>query len=89
MPLCHKPQRQVLSHQGPYIRALILERVYFMGGSRGGTGGLDPPVKSQVAKGFLRNTGSDPPRGVICKLIFAFQMTTTFFKQIFFYFSAC
>ena len=32
-----------------------------MGGSRGvGTGGLDPPEKSQKNIGFLRNTGPDP-----------------------------
>ena len=35
-----------------------------MGGSRGrgGTEGPDPPVKSQVAIGFLRNSGTDPLR---------------------------
>ena len=32
-----------------------------MGGSRLGTGGPDPPSKSQVAIGFLRNIGMDPP----------------------------
>ena len=32
-----------------------------MGRSRGGTGGQDPPGKSQVAIGFLRNTGTPPP----------------------------
>ena len=31
-----------------------------MDGSRGGTGGPDPPGKSQVAIGSLRNTGMDP-----------------------------
>ena len=32
-----------------------------MGGSRGETGGPDPPGKSQVAiAGFLRNAGADP-----------------------------
>ena len=30
-------------------------------GSRGGTGDLKPPGKSQVAIGFFRNTGTDPP----------------------------
>ena len=32
-----------------------------MDGSIWGTGGPDPPGKLQVAKGFLRNTGTDPP----------------------------
>ena len=32
---------------------------------RGGTGGPNPPVKSQVAIGFLRNSGTDPPREAI------------------------
>ena len=32
---------------------------YFMGGSRGGDRSLDPG-KSQVAQGFLRNSGTDP-----------------------------
>ena len=31
----------------------------------GGTGGPDPPGKSQVAIGFLRNTSMDPPREAI------------------------
>ena len=32
----------------------------------GGTGGLDPsPGKSQVAIGFRRKSGTDPPRGAI------------------------
>ena len=31
-----------------------------MGGSRGGTGGPDPPEKSQKSIGFLCNTGTDP-----------------------------
>ena len=31
-----------------------------MGGSRGETGGLDPPGKSHVAIGFFRNTSMDP-----------------------------
>ena len=31
-----------------------------MDGSRGWTGSLDPPGKSQEAKGSLRNTGLDP-----------------------------
>ena len=44
----------------PISRAIIPERVYFMGGSRGGTGGLNPAAKSQVAIGFLRNTSKDP-----------------------------
>ena len=34
--------------------------------SRGGTGGLDPPGKSQVAIGSLRNTGMDPVLGSNC-----------------------
>ena len=31
-------------------------------GSREGAGGPDPPGKSQVAIGFLRNTGTNRPR---------------------------
>ena len=36
-----------------------------MGGSRGGAGGPDPPGKSQVAKGFLRNSTTDTPQEAI------------------------
>ena len=33
-----------------------------MRGSRGGTGCPNPPVKSQAAIGFFRNSGMDPPQ---------------------------
>ena len=36
-----------------------------MGKSRGGAWGLDTPGKSQVAIGFLRNSGTDPSREAI------------------------
>ena len=41
-----------------------------MGGSRGGVTGLDPPGKSQVAIGFLRNTDTDPRREATGPLIY-------------------
>ena len=34
-----------------------------MGGSRGGTGGPDPPEKKKKKIGFLSNTGLDPGSG--------------------------
>ena len=36
-----------------------------IGESREGTGGQDKTGKSQVATGFLRNFGMDPPREAI------------------------
>ena len=40
----------------PYV-----SNVYNMGGSKGGTGGPDLPLKNHKDIGFLSNTGLDPP----------------------------
>ena len=32
------------------------------GGGGGGAGGLDPPMENDMVIGFLKNTGTDPPR---------------------------
>ena len=38
---------------------------WFMSGTRGGQGANPPPGKSEVAIGFLRNSGMDHPREAI------------------------
>ena len=42
-----------------------LSMFFLWGGSGGGQGFPDPPGKSQVAIGFLKSTGTDPPREAI------------------------
>ena len=57
-------QRCFSSTQVIYINLKYVKEIITFdswGGSRGGTGGLDPPLPpGKVAIGFLRNAGTDP-----------------------------
>ena len=44
---------------------MSVQLICFIGGFRGGAGGLDPHGKSQVAIGFLRHSGTNYPREAI------------------------